>query len=133
MPLYTFLLHYLSLNPLKERQIWPVTDTVSIFGTEMSCLYLITSGISFSFLMNKWQCGSLYISFNYLEAAVSYQSSFLCSYSGFLKKTGCWKSHSTNLNGRSTYSSRLLVCPHKGLTNPTLIIMYTHKYTYSKY
>jgi len=69
---------------------------VSILGTEMSCLYLITSG--FSFLINKWQCGSLYILFNYLEAAVSYQSSFLCSYSCILKKTGFWKSHSTNLN-----------------------------------
>jgi len=33
---------------------------MSILGTEMSCLYLITSGISFSFCINKWQCGGLY-------------------------------------------------------------------------
>jgi len=33
---------------------------MSILGTEMSCLYLITSGISFAFCINKWQCGGLY-------------------------------------------------------------------------
>ena len=46
------------------------------------------------------------ISFNYLEAAVFYQSSFLCSYSCILKKTGCWKSHSTNLNSHSTHTQQ---------------------------
>jgi hypothetical protein len=114
LPFYSII--FLSLNPLQEHQVWTGTDTVSILGTEMSCLYLITSGISFSFLYNKWQCGSLYTLINYLETAVSYRSSFLCSYSCILNKTGCWKSHSTNLNGCSTHRSRLLVCPHKGLT-----------------
>lgn len=66
MPLPFNSIISLSLNLLQEHQKWPVTDTVSILRTKMSCLYLITSGISISFI-NKWQCGSLYISLNILR------------------------------------------------------------------